>query len=385
MSRRILFLLGAGASIPAQYPSTLEITDAVFADRNIFYQTDNTFVLAVLKLFRDDVQMNYEDVYGNIVKVRHERGRAYSPFAEVVKQYDRLIQVLLSQAKDDLMKDLSGPEDVYSDALDYIRDVVRSIIWNAREESNVQSEDLVLYADLLNCSYVGGLDLFTLNHDTLLEDYFSSRKCDFVDGFEPSSDMHACWSSSLLSDDSKKVRIYKLHGSVNWFWLYYEAPTENQMNATGNGFTGEQSIGPPFLCKVHDVNEARRLDCWKDKDGKEVSIENKHLGFLVGSENKYYSYTSAPYLNLMNQFQEQLEKHNKIVIIGYGWGDRAINHILQEWARSDQSREIMLITSGDEWRYQIGCPRSRIKYVKNEGLESVNPNEILQFLEVNNN
>lgn len=55
------------------------------------------------------------------------------------------------------------------------------------------------------------LDIFSVNYDTCIEQFCSTHKKDYVDGF----DLH--WNSKVLERNDVDIRLYKLHGSILWY------------------------------------------------------------------------------------------------------------------------------------------------------------------------
>ena len=58
---------------------------------------------------------------------------------------------------------------------------------------------------------LGGLDVFSVNYDTCVEQVCDDLDVSYTDGFG------ARWDAKLLDDHRHLVRLHKLHGSVNWF------------------------------------------------------------------------------------------------------------------------------------------------------------------------
>ena len=58
----------------------------------------------------------------------------------------------------------------------------------------------------------GPLDVFTLNYDLVIEDFGSRNRITIIDGF----DRKGAWRPELWPLAKDGIRIWKLHGSVNW-------------------------------------------------------------------------------------------------------------------------------------------------------------------------
>jgi hypothetical protein len=73
-----------------------------------------------------------------------------------------------------------------------------------------------LLQDVASAPALDQLDIVTLNHDTLVEQFLTSRRIAFTDGFGlPDGDVR--WSEDATYDVPSRVRLFKLHGSVNWY------------------------------------------------------------------------------------------------------------------------------------------------------------------------
>lgn len=395
MDNRALFLIGAGGSIPAGYQSTDEITQTLLGEEYIFYHSDGLFrydpsnpecqnsevkiAQEIVHQYYDNESINnYEKIFENLRKLRKERNDRGSPFYSEARSHDSIFRQIAFRNDGIFLH--RGINDIYSLALTYIRNQVREQLLRRRAASDYSLLDRI-YKPMIDESSIKGIDIYTLNHDTLLEDYFSDRQIDYVDGFGEYQDAIANWNGNFTPE--ARNRIFKLHGSINWLWFSKHELAHDQSVPGGFLAPGQVYFRIPGLRKIQPDKLFDVINTsWVNAQDEYHEIENTDGVFLIGSETKYFSYPFEPYNLLMYHFGSNLDQYQRIIIIGYGWGDRAINHTLREWAGRDQSREIMLITCGDEWRYQVGCPISRIKCVKDEGLESVNPSEILKFLEL---
>jgi hypothetical protein len=144
------------------------------------------------------------------------------------------------------------------------------------------------------------LDVFTLNHDLLLETLLESGGIPFSDGFaEKRGDV---FQFSWSWKDSDQVRLFKLHGSLDWF--LFRSRTE--------------SID--FFAKVDGD-----VDHCKDRDGKLLSLLDVKPMFLTGTAVKELSYGTGLFGNIFSGFQRRLADTRTLICCGYGWGDKGIN------------------------------------------------------------
>jgi hypothetical protein len=70
------------------------------------------------------------------------------------------------------------------------------------------------------------IDVFTLNHDTLIEQELRDATVDFTDGFELKTDTCDYWDVDAFTHPKHRIRLGKLHGSVDWH--LYEPNSRNR-------------------------------------------------------------------------------------------------------------------------------------------------------------
>lgn len=157
----------------------------------------------------------------------------------------------------------------------------------------------------------------TLNHDTLVEQILDSNGIRYVDGFgQPDGDVR--WGDDAVYENSSiHVRLFKLHGSVNWHTFLHEG-----------------------LFKIA-IFLGSDLGAAHDGAGKLLAA-SRGPSFLSGI-NKSVSYNRGIYADIHFRFQEQLRKSNRMIMSGYGWGDTAINFQIENWLDRDRSHKLVLL------------------------------------------
>ena len=71
---------------------------------------------------------------------------------------------------------------------------------------------------------VSSVDLFTLNHDLVIERHLEGYGIKYTDGFGPAENGVRYWSPATFKQPDLNVRLLKLHGSVNWFLFKSHGP-----------------------------------------------------------------------------------------------------------------------------------------------------------------
>ena len=332
---RIGFLLGAGVSIPAGMASTSTLTEAVLQAENYRLHTDGTFVAAgtgglvsfvrqevnqqvlksLLQTVRDDCEVyfktehnkrsvNYEDLFFACNQLQEHLSFEYEnpaiePFAQSVLR--RLPGIQSRTEFNRIVKTACG----------YIRDVVSKEL---SEKPKGRLDHLKCLVDAASDQQLKGCDVFTLNHDTLIEQVLQNEAISFIDGFgEPDGDV-ALWNSAVLDAPSSHFFL-KLHGSIDWAPLF---------------------DGRLAKILVPDRDHA----C--TKDGVMLDIPGP-AKVLVGTFNKIRDYFEMPYFELFAAFRRQTEQIHCLIVSGYSFGDKGVNTVLNEWMRGGNQRVLLVL------------------------------------------
>lgn len=183
---------------------------------------------------------------------------------------------------------------------------------------------------------VNALDIFTLNHDLLVEKQLKADGVtDFETGFDDRSHGEfSVYRSGWSKSPRKKVRLIKLHGSLNWY--LYDFP----------GWARQYAIphGEPFHC--HDQN------------GTLVHPVEWKAAFLSGTVVKEQRYGLGFWGELFTAFREDLAKHTHLICCGYGFGDTGVNQRLHQWAhdRPERRNTLVILTPNDPEKFFSGKP-----------------------------
>ncbi len=136
-------------------------------------------------------------------------------------------------------------------------------------------------------------DIFSLNNDLVIEEYFTTRNeipwRGFVEGKWQGID------KDEMNDPLGRINLFKLHGSIDWVRL-----------------------------EDMDVWEEPKLD-----DKNRENIQEKHNPYLIfGQGTKTFSV--EPFFSLINHFNHQLNAGLKdyFFVIGYSFFDPYINNLL---------------------------------------------------------
>lgn len=174
---------------------------------------------------------------------------------------------------------------------------------------------------------VDELDIFSLNHDLLIEAELKRRKVRFADGFAFGDaalrKFDAAWDKA-----GKRVRLFKLHGSINWFQFTFPrkggVPRHRQFAVVKGDATHVKKPGGGF----YDLIQPEPM-------------------FLTGTTIKEQTYGVGLTGELFARFRHRLSQHRTLICCGYGWGDKGINMRLDQWLHDQPQNRIVLLHGGD--------------------------------------
>jgi hypothetical protein len=325
----LILFLGSGISIPSGHPDVVTLTDSIL---NSETNHSETVFLSALRDYDGKARLiggtytsqdkyietgelyrnytSYEDLYylcdeislfhwglhnnAMIPAFMESLAEEFTPFLNANSKKDKLLEIgKHAQA-----------------AKIYIN---KAIIETLADPGIISGLDLIV--ELANAPEITSLNILTLNHDLLVEDLLIRNGIHFADGFG-SADGDVRWfePDTFLSDS--KVKLIKLHGSVDWYSFLVD----------GYEKVGKISIG--------NFKEPKNLS------GKTLQFMYKSPNVLSGlNKMKYYNY--GMHTDIHYHFQRILYQNTIMIMSGYGWGDDPINNRLMTWL--DKKRENRLI------------------------------------------
>ena len=347
---RLVFLFGSGISIPAGMPNIGVITAKILTGDGIIRHTDENYyfgnfsnthpwspdeyvsrVLKFLSILKTEVGLyyqqlhephtaNYEDLYYVASQIHDSEigeydNPAVQPFIDKILP---AIQPLL-EGKEGEIREKWQLHEIAGEATNYIRDIT----WHLINKEPTKIDHLNSLKETCSDGQVSGIDIFTLNHDTLLERYLSKNCIPATDGFGKPVNGVRYWDPTLFESGPPKVRLFKLHGSINWF----------RLRPHGGGWSDE-SIGIPLEYDFwHTTNPAGEM---------QLPVDGRPM-FLAGTFNKMLQYTSSIYADLFYQFYRSLRQTDRLIVCGYGFRDKGINTQIKEWIYSSSDKRIIVI------------------------------------------
>ncbi|MCH7878453.1 MAG: SIR2 family protein [candidate division Zixibacteria bacterium] len=181
-----------------------------------------------------------------------------------------------------------------------LRDFIRETVFEALKDKEL---DLSVYDPFMSLFKSDSLqvDVFTLNHDLIIDDLFKLSDISFHDGFTRKGQARSVWDKKSYRKDFDGVNVFKLHGAINWY--------------SGEKY---EPYPPVWILDKSEIDEFKF-------DG-----ENEPE-FLIGTYNKYFEYTQGIYLDMISLFDEFLARSDRLITVGYGFGDIGVNNVIAKW------------------------------------------------------
>ncbi|MGH7969522.1 MAG: hypothetical protein ACREIC_12415 [Limisphaerales bacterium] len=330
---KLILFLSSGISRPSGLLGVHELTTDVL-NGEWFYHTDGRFYpgapgaaqvndpTEILQKFLsllapsadrchplDGQKGNYEDLYFLAEQIAdNARGQVDNP----------AIHPFVSQLKEQVSTLTNQPLGQIADlACSFIRSVVAQ-----RLASPPQIQGLDLIESLARSRDFERVDIVTLNHDVLIEDFLHQKEIPFVDGFT-GPDGNVRYFDPDLFESATKVRLFKLHGSINWYRFRLEH---------GNPFSDRFGI----IAGI-DAQEA------PDSQGTLTNQIDVLPWIIAGTHAKAVQYSFGIHADMHFWFHRLLREHNAMAMSGYGWSDRVINGRLMEWLHSGIQPRLILM------------------------------------------
>jgi len=342
---KVCFLLGSGISRPASLPSVDELTSQVLAPKEFFRCSDGVYRrVEAVQQNPMLVQKQITDMERIEQLLRWLKGNAevrYAADTERRVNYEDLA-CLAAQIHNDSLDEYENPAlgpficcalnalpglcsegklgELAGQTVNYIADVVADML--VKLPSN--QRHLEVFQQAASDNRFEEVNLFTLNHDRLLEHFLRARAVAVVDGFDNENSLGIrTWNPALFDmwrthARAPVVRLFKLHGSIDWRRF---RPSETQGGERASNPRREEYVG---------IRSNPALANAKDKQGRAHEEVDRAL-FLAGTFNKMLDYLNHVFLELHYRFHRILADTTRLVVCGYGFGDKGINNRITDW------------------------------------------------------
>lgn len=381
------FLFGAGASIPAGFASTCQLTERVLRGDGVVRHTDETYylgeecslpypyvsvsarVLAAIKARVDHTlkeargsKANYEDLIYMLRQISDfESGEVENPVVGPFLQG-------LTPSLELLLVELNGRIDTVGGLAREAEHYVRDVVWRLLDRPAGDSSHIGVITSILHDAS-GQAIIATLNHDTHLEKFIRAQGFELEDGFGPEVGGVRYWQPLRPEPTGHAVAYFKLHGSVDWYWL-----------RPNGGTWYDDRVGMP----AGD-------DIWhtRSPDGPlQTPLSGRPL-MVMGTFNKYLDYSSSLFATVHSDWRRAIDRAHRLAVCGYSFSDKGINAQIIDWIYGRRGRRILVIDPditglrtrargaiGTKWDAWIS---EGILRTHESGLEHLQPGELADF------
>ena len=165
------------------------------------------------------------------------------------------------------------------------------------------------------------VEIFTTNYDLLIEESLEDQHIPYFDGFvggnRPFFDRNSVANADL---PTRWVRLWKLHGSMNWV--------------------------------VQENQDSIRIWRTDSPTGQRAVIHP--------SNRKYDESRKMPYLTLIDQLKDHLKKDDSVLfIVGYSFEDEHINDVILQALREKPSSTVFAFMYGNLEKYDSAVKMAR--------------------------
>lgn len=291
-TKRIGFLFGAGTSKAIGLPDIADLTSLIeeelSAEEKIYYG-----------IVRDSLPENLKHIEGILNQIR-------------------LIRKITNDSKDKLFDKINGESAKNLDKK--ICDGIYDIIFKAESEANIDvSRQFVTWLNHLPRDF--SKEIFTTNYDLIIEKAFESLLIPYFDGFVGSNEpffSHESLEGKSLQDRPPVswIRLWKLHGSLGWFWK------------TNDGANPDRVI---------------RLSSGAKKDYPDSEL------VIYPSRDKYESSRKQPFTSYFDRLRDfSLSGEGVFIISGYSFSDEHINELVFSCLKQNNRLHVLAFFYSDE-------------------------------------
>lgn len=169
------------------------------------------------------------------------------------------------------------------------------------------------------------VEIFSLNHDILLEYLLNQRDVKFSDGFSTENSCIVGENNEPLpcfqNLFTEKIKLYKIHGSLNYY-RFEELIRDGVINRN----TGKYWFFKPGT--YQNKHYAKRIDPQTKKVVQDFNW-NTVPQFLTGKNKKEYFKDQHFYKEIYSHFRASFVNCDRAIIIGYSYADTHVNEIIK--------------------------------------------------------
>jgi hypothetical protein len=288
-SKNIGFFFGAGTSCALNIPNVEQLTTEAEAKLTGDNLTNFRLVKVDLETTITSRKVNIEDILNQIRRIRE----------------------LTSETR----KEYQGVSGVNAKQLDKeICTIIYGIIAEKEKNADIeQTKKFFAWLSLLHRDF--SKELFTTNYDLIIEKSLEANHIPYFDGFVGSYEPFF-WQESIDQFVSKNditqnwIRLWKIHGSLSWFWK--ESP----------------------ITKAQQIIRVGKIENIKDEENELV---------IYPSKEKYDSSQKQPFIAYFDRLKKYLLGGELLfVFTGYSFSDQHINEIIFNCLRQNNRLTVLV-------------------------------------------
>lgn len=274
-SKNIGFFFGAGTSCALNIPNVEQLTSGIESKLTGDHLANFKLVKTDLETIITARKVNIEDILNQIRRIRELTG-------ESTKEY----------------QGISGTNAKLLDK--EICTIIYDIIAEKEKVADIEkTKKFFAWLSLLNRDF--SKEIFTTNYDLIIEKSLEASQIPYFDGFVGSYEPFF-WQESIDQFVSKNdmtqnwIRLWKIHGSLSWFWK------ENP------------------ITKSQQIIRVGKIENIKDEENELV---------IYPSKEKYDSSKKQPFIAYFDRLKNYLLSGELLfVFTGYSFSDQHINEII---------------------------------------------------------
>jgi hypothetical protein len=291
-AKRLGFLFGAGTSKAMGIPDITSLTKSIE------------------HVLKDENKTNY-----NLVKA------SLDPSSKHIEAILNEVRLIRQVTKSDAAKSFDGISGDKAKQLDkLICDEIYRIISEAESSADLSiAKSFIGWLNWVSRDFTK--EIFTLNYDLVFEKSFENLLIPFYDGFVGSHEPFFAHESLDGKSNYDRppvswIRLWKLHGSLGWFW------------------------------KLNDDKKSHRVI--RLGDGAKEKFPDAEL-VIYPSRDKYESSRKQPFTSYFDRLKEYLLSGEGILIIsGYSFSDEHVNEVLFNCLNQNNRLHVMAFFFDDD-------------------------------------
>lgn len=295
-SKNIGFFFGAGTSCALGIPDIAQLTRGVEAALDTSARKTFGIIRDDLKSLTPEHEVNIEDILNQLRRIRE----------------------LTKESETKTYQGVCGKDAAAAD--EEICKAIYQIITEKESSATLNStKRFFAWYNLLNRDFTK--EVFTTNYDLVIEKSLEASEIPYFDGFVGSFEPFF-WQESVdhqaqHGDLTKNwIRLWKIHGSLSWFWRYSETTKSHRIIRIGN---------------IGCVDE----------------IKNELV--IYPSKDKYDSSRKQPFIAYFDRMRDYLLSGELLfVITGYSFSDQHINEIVFNCMRQNNRLFVIVFFYKDD-------------------------------------